>query len=252
VGNRIGITLGVFAVLFVSHFFIKKRTWFSSFDAQYLVSKYTQKEIEHFSNFAFQNWRIVKWRENPRIKLLSNSQTRYYTDRDVFELVKACIQKSNRLLEEIQIYVDDQDINVVLTLKDSIHYNVRGRAPTYVSSIMIPYPTVIGGEVQVVVGNRKLDEINSTVFHEFSHLLGFHHNLELFEESEWTYKSLFNPPTKTFIDSLDRLVEDFTEYSDLDKAAIRIMYDKDVGIDPGLTKEKFFRMIEKAKKEMRK
>src|SRR5690606_17280108 len=99
---------------------------------------------------------------------------------------------------------------------------------------------------EIVITTVENDLLNSTIYHEFGHLLGFNHNQDLYRDSDWTYKSLFNQSTTTYVDSLWDFVPDFTEFSDLDKAAIRIMYDKDVGIEPGLTKKKFFRLIEKA------
>ena len=64
------------------------------------------------------------------------------------------------------------------------------------------------------------------------------------EIKEKIIKPNFNNEGKTFT------APTFNKYTGLDSSAIRIMYDADVAIDPGMTKEKFYRKIEKAKREM--
>lgn len=131
---------------------------------------------------------------------------------------------------------------------DSMRSERLGYAPTKVATFRIPYPTIKSGEIEVYVGKRNSKEIKSTIYHEFTHILGFHHNTKI------DYQSLFNPSPMTLLkDSAGgKLAPTFDNFSNLDKAAIRIMYDSDVAIDPGLTREKFYRKIEEAKREMTK
>jgi len=96
------------------------------------------------------------------------------------------------------------------------------------------------------IGEKSgLREISESLYFSTSYIFVY------LRHAKTRYKSLFNQSTTTYVDSLWDFVPDFTEYSDLDKAAIRIMYDREVAIDPGLTRQKFDRMIAQAKKEMK-
>lgn len=209
-----------------------------------LLEKYTEEEIDHFSYFAFQDGAAMRWCKDIRLNV---SHDENISD-EILNHMHDCINQINELAELITIKLVDSNHNVCLTFVDSLIPGKKGFTRRYFDED-VRLPWSIDSAV-LVISTVENDHLNSTIYHEFGHLLGFNHNQDLNRESGWTYKSLFNQSSTTYVDSLWDFVPDFTEFSDLDKAAIRIMYDKDVGIDPGLTKRKFFRMIEKAKKEM--
>lgn len=246
------ILLGGIFLLFYLYVKVKEQPWFSGFDANHLINAYTQEEIDHFSRFAFQDGCVEKWYVDPKVEIINHSIDSRYDEDVIEEIILTCIDTLNSLMTELQIHCTDENSNVKLKLKDSIIRRVNSYSVTSASFYRIPHPASFRGEIEVVLRDRELEGIRSAVYHEFGHLLGFDHNLTLNKSFTWAYKSLFNPPSRTFSDSLDQLVEDYQDYTSLDKAALRIMYDERVGIDPGLTQKKFFRKIEKAKKEMRK
>lgn len=232
----------VLVISLILFFILRSFPWFSSFNAKILLTDFTQAEIDHFANFAFQERELKKWRDDIKIKILKQNDRHD----EVIGMIMECINVLNSLVEEIDIKLVPDNSNVSMVFLDTMAGDLLGYAPTLNATFRIPYPTIKSGRIEILVGSRKIEEFNSTVYHEFTHILGFHHNLLV------DYQSVFNPGPRKLIENEegDRMVPSFENYSDLDKAAIRILYDKDVGIDPGLTKRKFFRMIEKAKKEM--
>lgn len=226
----------VWIVVFVSDRFTP---WFSNFNACQLLSKYTSEEIDHFAKFALSEGKLKKWRKDIRIKVCQ-----YDGREDLNVLMNKGVDLVNLLLEEIEIIKDTAYYNLEVVFHDSTVLNRLGYAPTKESVFRIPYPTIKSGRMEVYSGDP--DVLNSIIYHEFSHILGFHHNFLV------DYQSVFNSTPKKLVvaEEGEKMVPSFENYSELDKAAIRIMYDKDVGIDPGLTKRKFFRMIKKAKREM--
>lgn len=232
-------------IILLTLLFIRKQDWFSNLNAQGLINKYSPEEIDHFANFAFQGGVLRKWKMNIIYKNDAKASQSTSATNSIFK----CVKELNSLVDEIKIVEDAYNNNVTIHFRNKMESKV-GSTFRKISTFKIPYPTIKGGVINILVKERKSEAINSTVYHEFSHLLGFDHNLKIYQDSNWKYKSLFNGPTKTFVDSLDTIVEDFKEFSALDKAAIRIMYDADVAIDPGMTKEKFYRKIEEARKKM--
>lgn len=241
-------------ISFYGFVFLRKQSWFSDFNALSLLRKYSREEIDHFASFAFQaNNRLGKWKEDIYIKIDIQRSKDSIISTATFD----CVTVLNELVEEIKIKVSDENFNVKVFRVDSLKLAV-GMTIRKLYFFTIPYPAFKKSEIKIVTVNpqsmrtRSDEEIISTINHEFTHLLGFHHNWELYEKSGWTYKSLFNKPTKSYNDSIGQSKVDHVTFSKLDKAAIRIMYDADVGIDPGLTREKFYQKIEEAKREMEK
>lgn len=249
--NGLIIVGGLYVIIHI-FIFVMQQSWFSSFDAEHLIKTYNQEEIEHFSRFAFQNGRLRKWYVDPRIEIVNHSPNWKYKGEVVKDVIFDCIDTLNNLMTEIQIHpTTEEDGNVKLSVKCRIFRTGNSYASAYASLFRLPYPSCNRGVIHIELGDDNNEEIRSTVFHEFSQLLGFDYNLTRDKTAMWIYKSLFNPPTSTFVDSLDRLVEDYQDYTAFDKAAIRIMYDREVAIDPGLTRQKFDRMIAQAKKVMK-
>src|SRR5690606_8079835 len=222
----------LFVISLIVFYILRSFPWFSSFNANVLLKEFTQAEIDHFANFAFQERELNKWRNGINVKILNQNGLLAAES----EITRECISILNSLLEEIDIKLVSDNYNVSMVFLDTMAGNLLGYAPTLNATFRIPYPTIKSGRIEILVGNREIEEFNSTVHHEFSHILGFHHNLLV------DYQSVFNPGPRKFLetDEGDRMVPSFDNYSELGKAAIRIMYDKDVAIDPGLTKMKLF------------
>ncbi len=150
-------------------------------------------------------------------------------------------------MDEIKIKVDDDsdEFNCKILFVDTL-YLKSGTTIIGKNKLLLPYPTISIGKIEVATQIKTRDEINSTMYHEFTHLIGFHHYQPI------AYQSLFNPGQRKLvgIPPNETWVPSFTDFSSLDKAAIRIMYDADVAIDPGMTKKKFYRKIEEARKNM--
>lgn len=235
----------MFALSVFSFFFIRGKPWFSHFNAHALLEKYSEEEINHFANFAFQNERLLKWQKNISVRIQGDDSI----DTETIQFVKQCISKLDTILEEVHISFENKDNNVIVLFPDSLN-SMSGYTFIKSSIFRIPYPSIEDGTIEIVVKNEKSEEINSTVYHEFTHLLGFNHNTNTID-----YQSIFNPSQVTVIEVIhdeDLVVPTFQEYIGLDKAAIRIMYDADVAIDPGMTKKKFHRKIEEARRNMEK
>lgn len=224
--------------------------WFSNFDALALLDKYSQDEIDHFALFAFQGHdRLAKWEED----ILVNIDIQASQDQNIYKATSDCINELNNLMQEVEIRVSGDHSNVQITKVDSIEYMTKGTTYNRINLFRIPFPSFHESEILLMTENKLTgtmsdEDVYALICHEFSHLLGFKHNKELLKESNWTYKSWFNGSTKTWNDTLCDMVQDFQNFPDLDKSAIRIMYDREVGIQPGMTKEKKFHKIDEARK----
>jgi len=233
----------IFGISILGFIFFRNQSWFSKFNADALVNKYSQEEIDHFATFAFFEGCIIKWGTNIKISIIPSKGP----DSLLYSKVTTCIQELNNLMEEVTIkVVNDNLSNAQFYFVDTLHSKYGS---TLIGAILwvIPYPTLSTGEIKIQQRNRSVEEISSTIQHEFTHLLGFHHQ-------SVGYDSSFNPKQSILIGEPPNIkwVPIFENYTDLDKAAIRIMYDADVAIDPGVTKEKFYRKIEEAKRKMKK
>jgi len=227
---------------------VVKQPWFSDFDAQVLIHKYSQEEIDHFASFAFQKDRITKWEEDIFVKMDSLA----LEDQTIIKATSDCIKRLNQMTEEIEIRFSDEPSNLWIRKVDSIDYLIRGRTSRMINLFRIPYPSLDESEILLMTKNKLTgtmseEDVYALICHEFAHSLGFNHNFDLFNESKWTYKSWFNGATKTWNDTICAMIQDFQDFPTLDKSAIRIMYDSDVGIKPGLSKKKFYRKIQEAK-----
>lgn len=239
------LVMGVSSFAFVM---LMKQPWFSDFNARALIHKYSQEEIDHFASFAFRNNRLAKWEEDIYVKMDSQS----LEDQNIYKATSDCIKRLNEMVEEIEISFSNEPSNLWIKKVDSIKHTTRGRTSRMINLLRIPYPSINESKILLMTENKLTgtmaeEDVYALICHEFAHALGFNHNFDLFNESKWTYKSWFNGATKTWNDTICDMVQDFQDFPGLDKSAIRIMYDRDVRIKPGLSKVKFYRKIQEAK-----
>src|SRR5690606_19952913 len=196
--KNVSLLFVLLIVISMGAFFIAKRhCLFSGFNPEILLNKYAENEIAHFSYFAFQEGKLRKWEGDIRLKIEEKTSI----DEDVLNSIYFCVQQINSMVDLISVVEVEQNYNVSIALVDTLIPGYDGFTYKYYDEDYIEKPEIISGEIVIVLKGNKLPLINSTIHHEFTHLLGFNHNQDLYRDSEWTYKSLFNQSTTTYVRS---------------------------------------------------